>query len=181
MFLRMSWKGALFPEVYFAGVGDGIALAGLDVDGRVSVIEDLDGVVIGVFFVLQFNVDHTFSLRLLSLLIAADALGEIKPLTATIGHIVGASEIGKVGDEGVVAYFDGVAVRDVFGTAPHWIHAVDTNLILSLRQCSLDLGGFFCCPRCTLFGNGTSAQHHQCRAREKQCCQECLHITGVWR
>ena len=86
----------LFPEDHLAGVGDGIALAGLDVDGGVAVVEDFDGVLIDVLVVLQFNVYHARSVRLLRLMIAADALGEVEALASAVGNIVGATEIGQV-------------------------------------------------------------------------------------
>lgn len=152
----------LFPEDHFAGVGDGIALAGLDVDGGVAVVEDLDGVLINVLVVLQFNVYHARSVRLLRLMIAADALGEVEALASAVGNIVGATEIGQVGDEGVVAHLDGVAVRYTLGIALHRVHAVDVNFIASLCECRLHLQGLFCCPRSSFFGCGASAQHHQC-------------------
>ena len=54
-----------------------IALAGLDVNGGVAVVEDLDGVLIDVLVVLQFDVYQARSVRLLCLMIAADAFGEV--------------------------------------------------------------------------------------------------------
>lgn len=139
-----------------------IALAGLDVNGGVAVVEDLDGVLIDVLFVLQFDIYHTRSVRLLCLMIAADALGEVEALASAVGHIIGASEIGQVRDEGVVAHLYGVAVRYIPGIAIHRVHAVDVDFIVSLRECRLHLQGLFCSPRSTLFGCGASAQRHQC-------------------
>ena len=152
----------LFPEDHFAGVGDGIALAGLDVDGGVAVVEDLDGVLIDVLVVLQFDVYQARSVRLLCLMIAADAFGEVEALASAVGHIVSTPEIGQVRDEGVIAHLDGVAVRYVPGIAIHRVHAVDVDFVVSLRECRLHLQGLFCCPRSTLFGCGASAQRHQC-------------------
>ena len=118
-----------------------VALAGGDVDGRVAIAENLYQIDVGVFFVGHIDLDLSFSIVLLALPVAADALREVQAFATTVGYIVGSTEIGQVGDEGVVSYFYRIAVRDASGTAFHRIHAVDGNLIVSCLQGLGHFGG----------------------------------------
>jgi hypothetical protein len=83
----------LLPEVHVACVGDAITMAGQDIDRGATVVENLKGIEISVFVVLDFDLNVAFVFDL-SLAVIAYALLKVQALASSVGHLINASEIG---------------------------------------------------------------------------------------
>lgn len=166
-------------KLHLAREGDALALARADIDGGAAVVEDIEGVEIGVLVVLHVDLDMAQAALRLRLLVVADGSREVQGVAATVGHAIGAAEIRQVGDQRVVAHIDGIAVRDCFAGASRGIHPVDRDLIVPLLQGSLHGLCLFCRPRSPLLCRGATCQHHPHRQCHHRCHKNLPHIIHV--
>lgn len=91
------------------------------------------------------------------------------------------TEVGQIGQQGVVAHFYAVTIGYCLGVASEGDHAVDTDFIVSLIKCSSHLTGLLGGSGGALFGRGAAADQYGQRTRYNQNITEFLHIVEKFK
>ena len=106
---------------------------GCDEDGSVPIVKNIDIIEIPVFLVFNRHFDVVF-LLITAGLITDDLSCEVETFPTAVRHGVGSSEEGKIGDDGVAIYFQGIRAGEVDGCSAGGMCALHGDGVVSVEK-----------------------------------------------